>query len=239
MRGTVGGMPSYARTTQTRPSEFRTPEVKSPEERAAEALAARGDHAEPRGVEWAASGGPLRRRAGGTAGVGASRSGPVREVDGEAADAPGSVGPAEAAEPERTVVPLPQPARDAVLLLARGVLGIILMAHGLQKVFQGVSATAEGFGTMGIPLPEAAAVLTMAVELGGGALLVLGLMTPIAGLLCAVILAGAIVFAHLGNGIFAAEGGWELAAGLGVGALVLAVVGPGRCSLDHLLLRNR
>ncbi|NUL46414.1 DoxX family protein [Cellulosimicrobium funkei] len=136
-------------------------------------------------------------------------------------------------------MPMPQLTRDAVLLVARMVIGVILMAHGLQKVFQGVSATAEGFGTMGIPLPEAASVVTMAVELGGGALLILGLLTPIAGLLSAVILAGAIVFAHLGNGIFAADGGWEVAAGLGVGALVLAVVGPGRFSLDHLLLRRR
>lgn len=233
MRGTVGSMPSYARTTETRTPETRTPEVKSPEERAAEALAARGDHAEPRGVEWAeAGGGPLRRRAAGAA----SMAAPGQEADGDAAE-PASA--AEAPDAERTVIPMPQLARDAVLLVARGVIGVILMAHGLQKVFQGVSATAEGFGTMGIPLPEAAAVLTMAVEIGGGALLILGLLTPIAGLLSAVILAGAIAFAHLGNGIFAADGGWEVAAGLGVGALVLAVVGPGRFSLDHMLLRRR
>lgn len=237
-------MPSYARLTETRPSETHAPEVKSPEQRAAEALAARGGHTEPRGLEWAeAGGGPLRRRPAGAATTSTSfpgpGQGPGREPDRETAESVGPAESAEAADPERNVIPLPQLARDSVLLVARVVLGVILVAHGLQKVVQGVSATAEGFGAMGIPLPEAAAVLTMAVELGGGALLVLGLLTPIAGLLAAVILAGAIVFAHLGNGIFAADGGWELAAGLGVGALVLAVVGPGRFSLDQLLVRRR
>lgn len=221
-------MPSYARTTQTRP-----PEPKSPEERAAEALASRGDHAEPRGVEWAESGGgPLRRRAADPR-PGAASPAPGPEADAAPEDQQATTGA------DGTVIPVPQLVRDAVLLVARLVLGVVLVAHGLQKVFQGVSATAEGFGTMGIPLPDAAAVVTMAVELGGGALLILGLLTPIAGLLSAVILAGAVVFAHLGNGIFAADGGWEVAAGLGVGALVLAVVGPGRFSLDRLLLRNR
>jgi putative oxidoreductase len=138
-----------------------------------------------------------------------------------------------------SMVPVPRALRDAALLLARLVLGVVLVAHGLQKVLQGVSATAQGFGQMGVPLPEAAAVFAMAAEIGAGTLLVLGLLTPLAGVLAAVVLAGAIVFAHLGNGIFAADGGWELAASLGVGALVLAVVGPGRFSLDRLLLRGR
>ncbi|MGM7669908.1 DoxX family protein [Microbacterium sp. A93] len=210
--------------------QTRPPEPKSPEERAAEALAARGDHAEPRGLEWAESGGgPLRRRPPGAA----SRPASGQEAGGAAEEHESRAGA------DGDVVPVPQLVRDTVLLVARVVLGVVLVAHGLQKVIQGVSATAEGFGTMGIPLPDAAAVVTMAVELGGGALLILGLLTPIAGLLCAVILAGAIVFAHLGNGIFAADGGWEVAAGLGVSALVLAVVGPGRFSLDQRLLRNR
>lgn len=215
-------MPSYPQATPTHPDAPRSAEPRSPEDRAAEALAARGEHAEPRGLEWAeAGGGPLRRRGEGVATQKAAGSEPQERAATVGADG--------------TMIPIPQLVRDAVLLVARVVLGVVLVAHGLQKVLQGVSATAEGFGTMGVPLPDAAAVVAMAVELGGGALLILGLLTPIAGLLSAVILAGAIVFAHLGNGIFAADGGWEVAAGLGVCALVLAVVGPGRFSLDQML----
>lgn len=212
----------------------RTTDVKSPEERAAEALAARDGHEEPRGVEWQrAGGGPFRPAASGSMPP-ASTTPPASSSRPSAA----TRSSARTADTDASVVPVPQLIRDAVLLLARVVLGVVLVAHGMQKVLQGVSATAQGFGGMGIPLPEAAAVITMAVEIGGGMLLILGLLTPIAGVLAAVVLAGAVVFAHLSNGLFAADGGWELAAGLGVGALVLAVVGPGRFSLDRLLLRR-
>ncbi|MFC0250154.1 DoxX family protein [Citricoccus parietis] len=217
----------------------RTTEVKTPEERAAEALAARNrhdrnGHEEPRGVEWQrAGGGPFRAAAGGST--------PPASATPSASPSRSSVStPSRArhADTNASMIPVPHLIRDAVLLLARLVLGVVLVAHGMQKVLQGVSATAQGFGGMGIPLPEAAAVITMAVEIGGGVLLILGLLTPIAGVLAGLVLAGAVVFAHLSNGLFAADGGWELAAGLGVGALVLAVVGPGRFSLDRLLLRR-
>lgn len=142
-------------------------------------------------------------------------------------------------EPNGTLIPpLPLPVRDIVLLLARVTLGVVFLAHGLQKLGQGVAGTAEGFGQMGIPLPEIAAVFAMAAEIGGGVLLLLGLLTPLAALLPAIVMAGATAV-HLGNGIFVSEGGWELAATLAVGALVLAVVGPGRLSLDELIARAR
>ncbi|MEW1981295.1 DoxX family protein [Citricoccus sp. NPDC079358] len=212
----------------------RTTEVKTPEERAAEALAARSGHEEPRGVEWQQAGAaPFRPAASGS--MSPASSPPSPSSSRSAAARPSH---AKTVDTDASVVPVPQLIRDAVLLLARVVLGVVLVAHGMQKVLQGVSATAQGFGGMGIPLPEAAAVFTMAVEIGGGVLLILGLLTPIAGLMAGLVLAGAVVFAHLSNGIFAADGGWELAAGLGVGALVLAVVGPGRFSLDRLLLRR-
>ncbi|MBV1947524.1 RpiR family transcriptional regulator, partial [Streptomyces sp. BV129] len=40
---------------------------------------------------------------------------------------------------------------------------------------------------------------------------------------------------HVPNGFFAQEGGYEYAASLGLAAAGLAVTGPGRLSLDHLL----
>ncbi|GAA1128907.1 DoxX family protein [Citricoccus alkalitolerans] len=211
----------------------RANEVKTPEERAAEALAARSGHEEPCGVEWQRAGGPFRPAASGST--------PPASATPSASSSRSSAPTRSSARTEDSdanVVPVPQLIRDTVLLLARVVLGVVLVAHGLQKALQGVSATAQGLGGMGIPLPEAAAVITMAVEIGGGMLLILGLLTPIAGVLAGLVLAGAVVFAHVSNGLFAADGGWELAAGLGVGALVLAVVGPGRFSLDRLLLRR-
>jgi putative oxidoreductase len=125
---------------------------------------------------------------------------------------------------------------DVGLLLARLGLGGVLMAHGWQKLDeQGLSATAAGFDAMGIPLPEAAAYYATYVELLGGALLVIGLLTPLAGLLVVGDMAGAFWFAHRGNGVFAGEGGYELVAVIGLLALTLAAVGAGRLSVDGLI----
>ncbi len=125
---------------------------------------------------------------------------------------------------------------DVALLLARLGLGGVLIAHGWQKHDeQGVSDTAAGFDAMGIPFPEAAAHYATYVELLGGALLVIGLLTPVAGLLVVGDMGGAFWFAHRGNGVFAGEGGYELVAVIGLLALTLAAVGAGRLSLDALI----
>lgn len=130
-------------------------------------------------------------------------------------------------------------ASDLALLGARVLLGVVLITHGVQKLRDGVGATAEGFDQMGIPLPEAAAVFAIAAEVGGGALLIIGLFTPIAGLAVVAQMAGAFWFAHRGTELLVTEGGWELVAMIGVGALLVAVVGAGRISADHLLIGPR
>lgn len=132
------------------------------------------------------------------------------------------------------------PARDIVLLLARILLGVVLMAHGWQKfVLNGLETTGATFEKLGVPLPGVSAALSAAVELGGGALLILGAFTPVAGLLVAAVMAGAFMFVHAGNGVFMADNGWELVAGLGLAAVTFAVVGPGRFSVDHALSARR
>lgn len=136
-------------------------------------------------------------------------------------------------------MPLPAPVRDAALLLTRLALGAIFLAHGGQKLFtNGVDATAAFFGQSGVPLPTASAWAATLVELVGGGLLVLGLALPVVGVLLAADMLGAYLFVHAGNGIFVSEGGWELVLALGVTSLLLAAVGAGRFSLDHVLARR-
>ncbi len=135
---------------------------------------------------------------------------------------------------------LPPVVRDTVLLLARVLLGVILIAHGWQKVaLNGLDATGAAFAQMGVPLPQVSAAIAATVELGGGALLLLGLLTPLAGLAAVAVLAGAFAFVHAPNGLFATDGGWELVAALGLAAAVFAVVGPGRFSVDAVLRARR
>lgn len=77
------------------------------------------------------------------------------------------------------------------------------------------------------------------VELIGGALLILGALTPIVGILLAANLLGALVIVHLVPVPFVDQGGWELVAALASGALLLAAVGPGRFSVDRFLLKGK
>ncbi|WP_202865914.1 DoxX family protein [Kribbella turkmenica] len=127
-------------------------------------------------------------------------------------------------------------ARDLVLLLSRIGLGVVFIAHGWQK-FQtnGLDRTAAGFEQIGVPAPTLSAYYATGIELLGGVALILGVLTPVAGVLLALDMVGALAFVHLSNGVFVANGGWELVAALGLLSLTLAAVGSGRVSVDNLL----
>lgn len=127
-------------------------------------------------------------------------------------------------------------ARDFALLFARLALGVIFVAHGWQKFFQqGLEYTSGQFAGFGVPQPEVSAAIIAGVELIAGAALVLGLLTPLAGILLAIDMVGAFYFVHATNGVFVMQGGWELVVGLCAGVVLIAVVGAGRFSLDHAL----
>ncbi|MDJ0393991.1 DoxX family protein [Rhodococcus sp. G-MC3] len=123
--------------------------------------------------------------------------------------------------------------RDIATLIARVGLGIVFIAHGWQKLnTNGLDATKAGFEGMGVPLPQASAYFATFVELVGGVALVLGIFTPIVGILLFLDMLGAFLFVHYELGVFVSDGGYELVVALGVAALLLAAVGGGRFSLD-------
>ncbi|MFD8529594.1 DoxX family protein [Streptosporangium canum] len=129
---------------------------------------------------------------------------------------------------------------DLAALIARIVLGVVLIAHGWQKLSDGgLDAAAAWFTSMGIPMARVAAAFSIVVEFGGGILLILGLLTPLVGLLIAVDMLGAFIFSHMRKGVFVSEGGFELVGALGSAALLLAAGGAGRISLDHLIFGRR
>jgi putative oxidoreductase len=135
---------------------------------------------------------------------------------------------------------LPGPARDIALLLVRLVLGVVLIAHGWQKLMtKGIDATTEGFAAIGIPAAPVAAVFVIVVEVLGGILVVVGAATALVGVLVALEMLGAVLFVHIGSGVFVSEGGWELAGLVGASALALAAVGSGRLSVDQAVSRRR
>jgi putative oxidoreductase len=116
--------------------------------------------------------------------------------------------------------------------ILRVTLGVLLLAHFALKYFVFTPAgTAQFFGSIG--LPPALAYLTMLVELGAGAALVLGVWARLAALAAVPVLVGAVVFVHLGNGFFfsAPNGGWEFPAFWAVALIVQALVGDGAYAL--------
>lgn len=129
--------------------------------------------------------------------------------------------------------------RDLGLLLLRLGTGGVLAAHGTQKLFgwfggYGLEGTGHFMESVGyIPGKPSAAAAGLA-EAGGGALLVLGLATPAAGAAAAGAMAGAAAV-QIPNGFFNQGGGYEHPATLGLTVAGLAIIGPGRLSLDHAI----
>jgi putative oxidoreductase len=122
------------------------------------------------------------------------------------------------------------------ILLLRFVLGVLFMAHGLLKllVFK-PAGTAGYFRSLG--LPGVVGYLTMAAEIGGGTLLILGVATSLVAIVLVPLVLGTIVMVHGAKGwLFSNEGGgWEYPAFWAVALVVQASLGSGAYSLGHML----
>ena len=131
-------------------------------------------------------------------------------------------------------------ARDIITVTARITLGAIFIAHGWQKFNEWtIAGTSDSFAQMGVPLADIAAPVATFIELIGGALLILGALTPIVGFLLAANVIGALIIVHLVPTPFVDQGGWELVAALAAGALLIAAAGPGRLSVDRFLFAGK
>ncbi len=121
-------------------------------------------------------------------------------------------------------------------LLLRLTLGVMFIAHGLLKVFVfTVPGTVQFFGSLG--LPPVVAYGTIAAEVIGGALLLLGIGTRWVALALIPVLLGA-TWAHAGNGwLFTApKGGWEYPLFLTLAAAVQALLGDGAAAFGTKFL---
>lgn len=120
---------------------------------------------------------------------------------------------------------------DLGAALLRTGLGVMFIAHALLKVFVFTPAgTVKFFESIGLPGPLAYA--TIAVEIVGGAMLVIGLYTRVVALALVPVLLGA-TWAHHANGwLFTSpNGGWEYPAFLTLSAVAVGLLGEGRFAL--------
>jgi len=73
------------------------------------------------------------------------------------------------------------------------------------------------------------------LEFCGGALIALGVLTPIASAALIAVMTVAVITVHYAKGLWARGGGYEYNLVLGAVAFTLAAIGPGYRSLDHAL----
>ncbi len=128
----------------------------------------------------------------------------------------------------------------SVPVVVRVIVGIIMSYHGYQKLVGGIGAYSEGvLEPLGVPAPQLLGTLQVFAELIGGAMLVVGLLTRAAALVEATILVLAIFLVKVDLGLIAPMGaplpGAELDLALIAGFIVVAALGPGKPSVDHLI----
>ena len=128
--------------------------------------------------------------------------------------------------------------RDIALLLARIVMGVVLLAHGWHR-WQVMTVPREVGLLEAADLGNATTIVWLVIgfEIVGGILLIFGLATPLVGLGIIVLNVGIILM--LKDEFFLHQAGWEYNAVQAVVGLLLLAHGSGRAGLDNLFLRPK
>jgi putative oxidoreductase len=126
---------------------------------------------------------------------------------------------------------------DLALLFLRFGVGAVMLAHGVNHIRPNIDGTASWFASMGMKPAKLHAWLASVTEIVGGALLLLGLLTPFAAAGVVGVMFVAWAINHRGNGffIFRPGEGWEYVMTLGIVGLTIGTLGPGTWSLDEVL----
>ena len=126
------------------------------------------------------------------------------------------------------------------LLLLRVVAGLVMAAHGTQKLFgwfggYGLKQTGEFFVQLGFQQGRAFATAASLAEIASGLLIAVGLLGPIGPALMISVMIVAMITVHWKNGLFAADNGVEVPLLYASIAFALALIGFGHYSLDTLV----
>ena len=136
--------------------------------------------------------------------------------------------------------PTSTPLLDLAFLIARVMIGLLMAAHGSQKLFgwfggHGLKATGQFFGQLGFQPARLFATVAALGEFTSGLLIALGLFGPVGPAMMLAVMVVAAISVHWQHGLFATNNGIELPLLYSIAAVRFALTGPGRYSLDAAL----
>ncbi|MEC8377004.1 MAG: DoxX family protein [Pseudomonadota bacterium] len=125
-------------------------------------------------------------------------------------------------------------------IMLRVPVGIILAAHGSQKLFAwfggyGLEGTGQWMESIGLAPGFLMALLAGSAEFFGGIALMLGFLTRPAAIVSAFTMIIAIFSVHFSNGLFMSNNGYEFALTLLAVNVALAIQGGGKYSVDSAI----
>jgi len=126
------------------------------------------------------------------------------------------------------------------LLLIRFTVGLVVMAHGAQKLVgigggPGLQGWTANVGKMGFQPAPFWGLVSVSAEFLGGTALAVGFFTPVAAALIVAQMFVAIVKVHWPRGFWVSSGGLEYAFVIAVVSAAVGLGGPGRYSVDATL----
>ena len=135
---------------------------------------------------------------------------------------------------------MPESGSDLALAVLRIAIGLVLAAHGAQKVFgvfegPGLEKWRGAVAGMGFAQPRVMGTLAAFTELFGGLAFAIGMYTPIVAAMLAVDMLVAIVKAHWAKGFFVQKGGYEYPLVLFIALCVIGISSASRYSVDAAL----
>ncbi|BCB74234.1 hypothetical protein GCM10022251_09710 [Phytohabitans flavus] len=127
---------------------------------------------------------------------------------------------------------------DLVSTLFRLVLGLLFALHGAASLFGGFGSGSGGSGEA-VPIGTWPGWYAALIQFAGGLLVLAGLATRAAAIICSGSMAYAYFVVHQPDALLPLNNGGEKAALFCWSFLLIAALGPGRWSVDAALSRRR